>query len=256
MLFRFVTRLQGEAVSNLTSNSAPLFQGALMQKIDSEYGVVLHQEGWKPYSQYLEKSKGDIFWHFHTLSEEAEQKLVFEPCLSSWTELYLERKNITVKFSECEQRRETEDELMARTFFSVCPRIVKLQFVTPTAFKSNGKYQNYPTPHFIFQSLIGKYDTVSTNVKIYTQDVLEHLSEYSVVIGYNLRSTIYHIENIKIPSFVGTLTLKFTGPQQLVNLAHLLLQFGSYSGVGIKTTMGMGGFRIVERQEKNAAKTI
>ena len=35
----------------------------------------------------------------------------------------------------------------------------------------------------------------------------------------------------------------------MVNLAWLLAAFGEYSGVGIKTSMGMGAMRVVEEKE-------
>ena len=41
-----------------------------------------------------------------------------------------------------------------------------------------------------------------------------------------------------------------TGPQQFVNLMNLLVRIGEYSGVGIKTAMGMGAVEIIERKEK------
>ena len=47
-----------------------------------------------------------------------------------------------------------------------------------------------------------------------------------------------------------------SGPQQMVNLMHMLLHFGTYSGVGIKTAMGMGGFQIEERKRINENRSV
>ena len=88
---------------------------------------------------------------------------------------------------------------------------------------------------------------MSTDVTIGSTQVLEDIQQHTKVIGYSLRSTLYSVEGIKIPSFQGTMTFSLTGPQQLVNLTHMLLQFGAYAGVGIKTAMGMGGMQIIER---------
>ena len=49
---------------------------------------------------------------------------------------------------------------------------------------------------------------------------------------------------------MGRITLKITGPQQFVNLMHLLIRIGEYAGIGIKTAMGMGAVEIIERKKK------
>lgn len=139
--------------------------------------------------------------------------------------------------------------MLERTFFAECPRTVKIQFITPTAFKVQGHYQNYPTLQHIFSSLIQKYNAAHTTTEIADENLLGDLQRFTSVIGYDLRNTTFPVEGITIPSFIGTLLLKISGPQQMVNLVHLLLCFGTYSGIGIKTAMGMGALRIIERKD-------
>ena len=45
---------------------------------------------------------------------------------------------------------------------------------------------------------------------------------------------------------MGELTIRVKGPQQMVNLAWMLVKFGTFSGIGIKTGLGMGGMHIEE----------
>ena len=52
MLIRIKYHLQP-----LSYRSASLFQGMLMQRIDPQYGEVLHRSELKPYSQYLDCQK-------------------------------------------------------------------------------------------------------------------------------------------------------------------------------------------------------
>ena len=247
---------QEESPAIITSSSGSLFQGALMQRIDPTYGDYLHESRLKPYSQYIECRQSQIMWTFHCLTEESIQKMIESPEIKNWETIHIEHKNIDLKICERRITKLSEEELMARTFFSHCPRTVKVQFVTPTSFKSNGSYQIYPSISHIFNSLINKFDAVSEQAKLASPEILSDLVQNTVTIGYNLRSTMFHIEGVKIPSFIGTMTLKLIGPQQLVNLTHMLLQFGTYSGVGIKTAMGMGGMRIPERMDRHAGKTI
>ena len=60
----------------------------------------------------------------------------------------------------------------------------------------------------------------------------------------------FHLEGVKIASFMGSITIKIGGPQSLVNLVHLLMYFGEYSGVGIKTAIGMGKISVVENKKR------
>ena len=101
----------------------------------------------------------------------------------------------------------------------------------------------------IFGSLIQKYNAAHTTTEIADENLLGDLQRFTSVIGYDLRNTTFPVEGITIPSFIGTLLLKISGPQQMVNLVHLLLCFGTYSGIGIKTAMGMGALRIIERKD-------
>ena len=91
-----------------------------------------------------------------------------------------------------------------------------------------------------------KYDAFAENETIWMEEVLEQLAEYSEVIRYHLRSTVFHMEGVKIPAFKGSIMLRIRGPQPLVNLAHLLFRFGCYSGVGIKAAMGMCQLKVAD----------
>ena len=241
----------------LSYHSASLFQGALMQRIDPAYGEVLHRSELKPYSQYLTFHKGRPVWVLQLLTDEAASHLLAPPQLTAGSTILLERLDLQVEIAAVSQDRLTHEELLQRTFFASCPRTIKIRFATPTAFKVQGRYQIYPTIRHIFGSLIQKYDAVYTQTEIMEDGLLEDLQKLISVIGYDLRSTSFSVEGVTIPSFMGTLLLKIAGPQQLVNLVHLLQRFGTYAGVGIKTAMGMGALQVIERSDiQNARKSM
>ena len=104
----------------------------------------------------------------------------------------------------------------------------------------------YPTPRLIFQSLMQKYDACSEQSSIFSEELLEEFENYTVVKGYRMKSTQYKIEQVRIPSFIGDLTLEICGSKQLANVAKMLVKFGEFSGVGIKTGMGMGAIKVLE----------
>lgn len=227
----------------LNWNCGSLFHGAFMQRLDPSYGEALHRSGPKPFSQYLTCAPEECKWVFQTLTEDAEQQIWEQPSIQEWNEIYLEQKNATFKIKERSITVLSEEDLMQRTFFGNCARRVSISFVTPTAFKTNGGYQNYPTTRHIFQSLISKFDTASAKSQIASPELLENLEQYVKITNYSLRSTTFSLEGVRIPSFIGWLKLTLLGPQQFVNLCHMLLRFGTFSGVGIKTALGMGAIQ-------------
>jgi len=77
-----------------------------------------------------------------------------------------------------------------------------------------------------------------------SEETLEHIERYVMITRYHLRSVNFSLEGVRIPAFVGTITMRVKGPQQLVNLIKMLAVFGQYSAVGIKTALGMGRIQI------------
>lgn len=142
----------------------------------------------------------------------------------------------------------TKQELINQFYFEDGERYIKIQFQTPTAFKRQGNYEFYPDLQLIYQSLMNKYDLASTDDMVKSDELLEELLEYSRIIQYNLRSCYFPMGRAKIPAFMGTMTVKITGPQGMVNFANMLFQFGTYSGVGIKTAIGMGSIEILRTE--------
>jgi CRISPR-associated endoribonuclease Cas6 len=87
-------------------------------------------------------------------------------------------------------------------------------------------------------------------------DTVDYIDQHARITAYHLRSQYFdHAADSgkKIPAFVGSLTIGTKGPQALTGLAHMLLSFGEYAGIGIKTSMGMGG--VTCSQIEGASKT-
>ncbi len=98
---------------------------------------------------------------------------------------------------------------------------------------------------------MNKYSASSTDMEMYDAETLEQLVSNSEITQYKLRSVQFPLEGIKIPSFKGELTIKINGTITMAKYARLLARFGEYSGVGIKTAIGMGGLRLKEWRQKN-----
>lgn len=254
MLTKIEFAIQDDEKIKFSNNKASLFQGVLMEYLDFDYGEKMHLSELKPYSQHLEFKEGKWVWVISTLSLESKENIIDK--ISNVKKIRINYDDIDVFIEKTNIYQISYDQLLQQTFFAECNRYITIKFVTPTAFKSDGRYIFYPSARHIFQSLINKFDAGASSMEIYTPQLLDDIDDMTMVTRYNLKSTMFFLEGTKIPSFVGEITLKINGPQQLVNLVHLLLMFGEYSGIGIKTAIGMGAIKIIEREKKNAGKTV
>lgn len=148
----------------------------------------------------------------------------------------------------------TEEQLSHIFYEEDASRYITLNFVTPTAFKTGGEYFFYPDLKLLFHSLLMKYNFIFENNQHVDNDLLEQICNTTSIVYYNLRSYRYPVHNVSIPSFIGKITLHCRGSQTLVNYLNMLFHFGEYSGVGVKTAMGMGHIKIFNKESSNNAK--
>ena len=144
-----------------------------------------------------------------------------------------------------QMQQKTKSEFMDQYYFKDAGRYLNIEFRTPAAFKSQGEYVFLPELRLLYQSLMMKYSASSDDEAAEDEDVLEQLIAYSRVSKYRLRSCIYSLHGVRIPAFLGQLSIRVSGPQAMVNFLHMLFRFGEYAGVGIKTAMGMGNIKLV-----------
>lgn len=244
-----------ENKQNYDYNISSLMQGVLMEFISPEYADRLHNDGLKPYTQHIEKEGDNLIWIITTMTDEAESEIIDAIISSEKRDIKIEHKEDCLAIKSKELQYVSYQELMNDTYFGKCSRTVKIDFKTPTAFKTGGRYQFYPTVELLMGSLINKHDAVSEATKVKSEEIMEEITRNVSIIGYRLRSTSFHLEGVRIPAFVGHITIRITGTQQFVNLVNLLLAFGEYSGVGIKTAIGMGAISIEQqRKEKRVER--
>ena len=80
------------------------------------------------------------------------------------------------------------------------------------------------------------------------EDALEQLCENTQIVRYDLKSVNFSLEGVRIPAFIGKITIKINGTKTMADFANMLLEFGTYAGVGIKTALGMGFIRQIEER--------
>ena len=70
---------------------------------------------------------------------------------------------------------------------------------------------------------------------------------------YRLTSRDYWLKGQRIPGFAGSVQISAWLPAPILELWRLLLAFAPYSGIGIKTALGMGAVEtaMVTRRPQN-----
>lgn len=218
--------------------------GALMEKVPRSVGEQYHKDGFTPIRQYSYPIKEGFLWRI-TLFGQAIS--VLEPFLTEGSLWHLRRENI--KFT-CVSL-ETSPVLEPEDFFQRTENKNILQFHTAAAFKQRNQYQNLPNTQLIFQSLSRKWNEAFPTARIEDEDGegIKTLAEGVYFKDYTLKQEKYPLKNQEISGFVGELELGFRLTGFHLTLSKVLLEFGHYSGVGIKTSLGMGGCRLKKEKK-------
>jgi len=224
-----------------------LFHGYLMEIVLPSLAQKLHRQGLKPYSQHLEQSAdGNWLWQINSLTNEAWEGICLPLLDPEIDKIVIRDKNWVLKIIQKEAASLITYNELVKMFYleGGGSRQQRVKFLTPASFKSDGLYVNLPQLNLIYQSLSNRFDAFAGEFATNDPDALEHIVRHTLISNYKLKSAVFALEGVYIPSFVGEMNLKIKGPEMLANLANLLLYFGNWSGVGIKSSLGMGALKV------------
>lgn len=233
---------------------AAMLHGALMELMNPADAAQLHTDAMHPFSQYITNEKGQLIWHIQTLDDTTHR--IFANALEGRKDIFLKHRDETLEIISREENSISEEALIDRYYFGQCDPVLKIRFCSPTSFKQDGHYALFPSVRLIFQSLMLRYDAGSAEHEVFSQDVLSDFEHHAAITGYRLRSAYFHTDHARIPAFLGEVTIRVWGPQQMINLAWLLAAYGTFSGVGIKTGLGMGGMTLLNERRADDRGTI
>ena len=213
---------------------------ALLEEAPDSFSAGVHRDAITPLSQFLMKQGDSLLWTVSLLGGDSESALT--PVLERAERFRLIKDNAVLSVRDRWVRKVADmDELLARG--AAHDGIHCLRFCTATAFKSKGQYLNLPTSRLIIQSLMKKWNGCFQDCPINDDDGegMEALAVGLQCRQFRLRDRMYYLKGSSIPGFTGELTLenRLTGFHR--QLASALLLFSAYAGIGIKTTLGMGG---------------
>lgn len=222
----------------LHTQTGSRLHGFIMDQLDQETAGLFHESGLKPFSQSVYVDQGEVVWEINTLNQYTWN--LFQKKLGDIEVIQL-HNGLEYTINKKEYFSIEKGEFIKKYLALQKPNAyVNLQFLTPTAFKSYGDYIHYPDVRLILQSLLKKFDAFQEDYNYFSEALLEDMQSMVRLDNYKVWSNKYALEGVKIPSFQGRITLKVLGSDILKSYVHLLTAFGTFSGVGIKTALGMG----------------
>lgn len=214
-------------------------QGWMMSKLDPELAEQLHHNRIRPYSLSVSTKRDNHILIFNFLNDELADAII--PILLEANVIELNGEKISIE-SKNSYTLSLSD--LATNFYKEdAPREFEVYFNTPTGFKSDGKNVFMPDIYYIFQNLMSRYSEVTEGTPLVERDLLSEICKSTNIVSYKIQSSYYPVHKAYIPGFIGKIKLRCSGSQTLANYIGMLLTFAQYSGIGVKTTMGMGAVK-------------
>ena len=240
--------------TEISYKQSSVLQGVLLEHIAEPYADILHMQQRHPYSQYIYKEDNQVMWCINTLDDEAREQIIAPLSNDDFKEFIMKKQNKTVHILNKTQIEKKQQD-MVKEFYSVPPQhMFHIELLTAASFKQRGKYILYPDMRLFYQSLMNKYSAISDDMEMMDEDILNMLADSSEIIKYRLRTVGFPLEGVIIPAFIGDFTVKINGADTMAAYARMLFRFGEYAGVGVKTAMGMGAFKMTEGGRYNSER--
>lgn len=247
MLKKINVHMEMDRDSQITHSWAFYLYSALNEIISKSYADTLHQEGLKPVSQFLKldrNEKSKFTWIVNLIGKEAIDNI--SNVIENTDKYYINKYQTEFRVKGIDSQEVITEKCILDKYLTenrFCRRM-SIVFISPCSFKSNEQYVIIPTIELIIKSAIQKWNVFSKEAVIEDKEAIEQIISHTRIEDYNLRSIKYELKSVYIPSFTGKITLSNSGPEPMVRLFNLLLNYLQYSGLGIKSSLGMGGCEV------------
>lgn len=239
-------RLAAPTGAKLTQSACSLLHGVLMEHIDSTYAELLHQQSLRPYSQYLyfDKERAGVYWRLTSLNKQADDELL-GAAFSLPATVYLKKKQMEVQLVSKEYLPETSYAAIAEKCFAqpLAGKYLSCSFLTSCSFKSEGQYVIFPQPQFLLGSLIKRWNSFADKERLDALGLAQDLAQETYVADYKLSLRSFSVDGAHIPAFRGLYVLGMKNNVMCNRIIAMLGEYANYSGIGIKTALGMGAVK-------------
>lgn len=233
--------------ANRTFNLGSILHGVIMDMLSKEMIEFLHTSSkYSPLKQRVLFRGEEIEWEIVLLDDELSKQI--QTYFINNEKIVIKRHDLTLPIINYSVNKIDIQNLIDKHFSDDKPsKYIKLHVRTPMSFKSNGRYEIFPSTKMMYRSTMLLFDAFFDEYQMHDHETLNYIQENVTIINYNMKSTRFHLEGVKIPSFIGQMTLKIDGAKTFVQLINFLTEFGSLTGIGIKTSIGMGKYEIINK---------
>lgn len=232
-----------DSQDTLSAGRSYAFYSCLLSLVSSDYAEWLHEQGETPISQCLYRENAETLWKINLLDQSATD--AFSPVLDNLRSLPLNSGEINLKLTE--KSSFAVEDLIASARAIESDRSFSFRVLSPTAFKQRGRYTVFPGTDLILQSLLNKWNTVFQSYPLDDEEAVRMISEGLRLADYDLRTTRFSMKDNRIPGFIGTMRIEARLSAPLMEIWKTLIEFSQYSGIGIKTALGMGGIKLMTK---------
>jgi len=241
MIKQYRISLKADNNSALSAISSYYMYGMLTELLEPDYASFLHENSFSPISQYIRinPAAGSAEWTINLLGSEAINQI--SPVLESNSYFYITGCNCQLTVQDLSICLLPSDEALIGCARKL-PDIAKptMEFISPTSFKSYGEYLIFPSVEHIIRNLVNRWNSYSQSYVINDEDAVVALIQGIKIAGYRLQSSHFRLKGASIPGFKGEVRFSTRLSIPIAELFKILLFFSEYSGVGIKTSLGMG----------------
>ena len=237
MLYQTDIYTSAANVSEIYSELAVKIHGAAMKAVPTEYAEKMHEKTYHPFSIFTVPYEGGFIIRASALCDEA--KCITDSLAGKNTfRIYGLNEALAVTGTD------PASPLDAKTVGEhLKGRGCRITFVTPAMIKTCGKPSAKPDIPAYFKSVINKYNAFE-NADISYDDFIAAFNN-AIIDNYELRSVKYNVTGHIFPGMMGFCDIIFPKDSGQAALLKQVIAYGTYSGVGGKTAMGMGGITVV-----------
>lgn len=223
-------------ISAVKSDMSVKIHGAAMKAIPTEYAEKMHEKCYHPFSIFTVPTEDGFIIRVSALCDEA--KVIPEAlCGLDSLRIFGAKKPLEIKGFESAEPISADS---AENYIG--ENGCTLTFITPAMIKTGGRPSAKPDICSFFRSALNKYNTFE-NRNIDFDDFSAAFE--NVRFGkYRLESSLYNVSGNRFPGMTGFCELFF--PQDVGQnlLLRRIIAYASYSGIGGKTGLGMGGLLV------------
>ena len=218
-----------------------MLHGILMENLPAPWPEEMHQAGMRPFSQWVEVMDAERFiWHISCLDDDLGRSI--GDLVAENREFEARYISSVLKVDTVAREHVTLAEYMKSFFLAeeACYGLY-MSFRTPATHKTQGQYAVFPSVDLIAGNLNKRLCMVAPDFALNDEEAFEQVVQHTRIQRYRLESARFQLEGTGVIGYTGRMELRFSGPDPLKRLAGALFSFADWSGVGIKTALGMGG---------------